>query len=203
MGRTFVIATHNVKKAGEMLAILGNTVPGHTWLTLADYPHVPEPEETGATYAENAAIKAEHACALTDEWCLADDAGLEVDAMGGEPGLYSKRFAGEDTPFPEKMRRILDRLRDLPEDQRTARFRCCVAFARPGQETEIFEATCEGRIADGPSGAGGFGYDPIFWLPELGCTMADLSPEQKHAISHRGKVLRLVAERLQSLLSEG
>lgn len=203
MGRTFVIATHNVKKAGEMLAILGGTVPGQTWLTLADYPQVPEPEETGATYAENAAIKAEHACSLTGEWCLADDAGLEVDAMGGEPGLYSKRFAGEDTPFPEKMRRILDRLRDLPEDQRTARFRCCVAFARPGQETEIFEATCEGRIAKGPSGVGGFGYDPIFWLPELGCTMADLSPEQKHAISHRGKVLRLVAERLQGLLSEG
>lgn len=203
MGRTFVIATHNVKKAGEMLTILGDTVPGQTWLTLADYPHVPEPEETGTTYAANAAIKAEHGCSLTREWCLADDAGLEVDAMGGEPGLYSKRFAGEETPFPEKMQRILDRLRDLPEDQRTARFRCSVAFARPDQETEIFEATCEGRIAHKPSGAGGFGYDPIFWLPERGCTMADLSPEQKHAISHRGKVLRLVAERLQGLLSEG
>lgn len=200
MGRTFVIATHNVKKAGEMLTILGEKLPDNDWRTLADYPHVPEPEETGTTYAENAAIKADHACALTGEWCLADDAGLEVDAMDGEPGLYSKRFAGEDTPFPEKMRRILDRLSNTPGELRTARFRCCVAFARPGEATEVFEATCEGRIAHEASGAGGFGYDPIFWLPELGRTMADLTPEEKHAISHRGKVLRLVAIRLSDLL---
>jgi XTP/dITP diphosphohydrolase len=166
---------------------------------LADYPEAPEPEETGTTYQENASIKAESACLATGEICIADDAGLEVDAMNGQPGLYSKRFAGEETPFSEKMRVILENLTGMCAEQRAARFRCCVAIARPGEATEVFEATCEGRIAEEPSGAGGFGYDPIFFLPELGCTMADLTAEQKHAISHRGKVLKLVGDRLSSL----
>lgn len=194
-----VVATHNAKKAGEMTTILGKRFPDLEIRTLADYPGAPEPDEDGTSYAENAVIKAESACAATGEWCVADDAGLEVDAMGGEPGMYSKRFAGEETPFPEKMRIILERLKDVPVEGRGARFRCCVALARPGEETEVFEATCEGRIADAPSGAGGFGYDPIFWLPELGCTMADLTAEQKHAISHRGKVLAQFARRLEEL----
>lgn len=187
-----VIATHNVKKAGEMVTILSRRFPDLEILTLADYPAVPEPEETGTTYAENATIKAEHAAQLTGEWCLADDAGLEVDAMGGEPGLHSKRFAGEGTPFTAKMQIILDRLEG--SSHRGARFRCCIALAKVGHPTEIIEDTCEGQIADAPSGGGGFGYDPIFWLPEMGCTMADLSADQKHAISHRGKVLRAFAE---------
>lgn len=189
-----VIATHNVKKAGEMITILSRRFPQAEILTLADFPAAPEPDETGTTYAENAAIKAESAVRATGEICLADDAGLEVDAMGGEPGLHSKRFAGEDTPFSEKMRLILDNLSGLPESERGARFRCCVAVARPGVPTEIFEATCEGRIAEAPSGGGGFGYDPIFFLPELGRTMADLSADEKHAISHRGKVLKRVGD---------
>lgn len=199
--RRLVIATHNRKKAGEMLTILGAKFPEYEFLTLADFEGAPEPEETGTTYAENAAIKADSAAAFTGEWCLADDAGLEVDAMNGEPGLYSKRFAGADTPFPEKMRVILARLEGTAMEQRGARFRCCVALARPGSATEVFEANCEGRIANQPSGAGGFGYDPIFWLPELNCTMADLTAEQKHQVSHRGKVLRLVGDRLAELTS--
>lgn len=195
-----VIATHNRKKAGEMIQILAARFPDLELRTLADYPDAPEPEETGITYAENAAIKARSACHATGEWSVADDAGLEIDAMAGEPGLYSKRFAGEDTPFPEKMRIILDRLRDTPEGRRGARFRCCVALAGPsGSEPRIFEATCEGRIATVPSGAGGFGYDPIFWIPELGCTMADLTAAQKHQISHRGKVLRAFGDWLAAL----
>ncbi len=201
MGRVLVIATHNRKKAGEMLQILGARFPAIEFRTLADYPQAPEPDETGTTYSQNAAIKADSARDATGEWCLADDAGLEIDAMGGEPGLYSKRFAGEDTPFPEKMRVILQRLEGLPEDARTARFRCCVALARPGASTITFEATCEGRIGFEPSGAGGFGYDPIFYLPELGCTMADLTAEQKHAVSHRGKVLKMVGDWLAENLS--
>lgn len=196
-----VIATHNEKKAGEMRTILGRRFPDWEIVTLNAFPGAPEPDETGTTYAENAAIKAESAARFTGELCVADDAGLEVDAMGGEPGLYSKRFAGEETPFPEKMRVILDRLENVEDARRTARFRCCVAIARmeSGElKTEIYEATCEGRIAREPSGAGGFGYDPIFWLPEMGCTMADLSADQKHAISHRGKVLKQVGDAMEA-----
>ncbi len=195
-----VIATHNAKKAGEMLQILGARFPTLRFETLANFPGAPEPDEIGSTYEENAAIKAESACLATGQWSIADDAGLEIDAMGGEPGLYSRRFAGEDTPFPEKMRIILERLKDTTEAQRTARFRCCVAVARPNKSTELFSATCEGRIAREPSGRGGFGYDPIFFLPELGCTMADLTAEQKHAISHRGKVLALVGDWLAGII---
>ncbi len=181
------------------MQILSARFPSLQIKTLADYDNAPEPEETGATYAENASIKSESAAAFTGEWCLADDAGLEIDAMDGEPGLHSKRFEGEDTPFPEKMAKILERLNDVPEHERGARFRCCIALSRPGGETQVFEATCEGRIAVAPSGAGGFGYDPIFYLPQLGCTMADLTAEQKHAISHRGKVLAKLASHLESL----
>ncbi|MBL8047961.1 MAG: RdgB/HAM1 family non-canonical purine NTP pyrophosphatase [Chthonomonas sp.] len=196
-----VIATHNTKKAGEMMQILSAAFPSWEILTLADYPNAPEPEETGTTYEENATIKAESALAATGEWCLADDAGLEIDAFGGEPGLYSKRFLGEETTFPEKMRIILERMRETPEAQRGARFRCCVALARPGEPTETLVATCEGRIATEMSGNGGFGYDPIFWLPQLDCTMADLTAVQKHAISHRGKVLAMLTARLTALTS--
>lgn len=193
-----IIATHNRKKAGEMVTILSRRFPSLEILTLADFPGAPEPEETGTTYAENSTIKAESARAFTGELCIADDAGLEVDAMGGEPGLHSKRFAGEDTPFPEKMKIILANLTGMCVEQRAARFRCCVAVASPGEVSRVFEATCEGRIAEEPSGAGGFGYDPIFYLPEMGCTMADLTADQKHAISHRGKVLKMVGDYLET-----
>lgn len=239
-----VIATHNVKKAGEMVTILSRRFPVLEIKTLADYPGAPEPEETGETYAENAAIKALSAAAFTGELCLADDAGLEIDALDGAPGHKSKRFGGEDLPFPEKMAMILERMKDVPEEKRLARFRCCVAVAgemtiddcrlpRKGPEGQrdegtkgpsgegqivnrqssidnpltlspshplIFSATCEGRIAHAPSGSGGFGYDPIFFLPELGCCMADLTPDQKHAISHRGKVLKLAGDWLDGRL---
>lgn len=196
---TIVIATHNRKKAGEMLHILSRRLPWLTFKTLADFPGAPEPDESGATYGENASIKAESACRFTGLASLADDAGLEVDALDGAPGLHSRRFEGIDTPFDQKMQRILHLIEGLPDDRRSARFRCCVALARPGAETEIFEATCEGRIAYAPSGSGGFGYDPIFYLPQLECTMADLTADQKHAISHRGKVLKVVGDRLAEL----
>lgn len=191
-----VIATHNRKKAGEMVTILSRRFPSLEILTLADYEGAPEPDETGDTYFENAAIKADSACAFTGEWCLADDAGLEVDALDGAPGLYSKRFGGEDLPFPEKMAMILDALAGRTD--RGARFRCVVALARPGSKTVCFESTCEGQIGESPSGSGGFGYDPIFYLAELGCTMADLTADQKHAISHRGKVLAQFGDWLEA-----
>lgn len=204
-----VIATHNRKKAGEMIQILSARFPSLELLTLADFEGAPEPEETGSTYAENAAIKAKSAAYFTGECALADDAGLEIDALDGAPGLHSKRFGGEEMPFPEKIARVLELMRDVPEEGRAARFRCCVALASPhprplspgGERGEVvfFEATCEGRIALEPRGSGGFGYDPIFFLPELERTMAELTPEEKHAVSHRGKVLRMLAEYLESM----
>ncbi len=197
MPSRLVIATHNRKKAGEMLTILQARFPDLELRTLADYDGAPEPEETGTTYAENAAIKADSAAAFTGEWCLADDAGLEIDAMDGAPGLYSKRFGGEDLPFPEKIALILSKLKGVTE--RAARFRCDVALAGPGFQTQVLEAVCEGRIAETPSGNGGFGYDPIFYLPELNRTMADLTPEEKHAVSHRGKVLRAFGDLWENL----
>ena len=174
-----------------MIAILSQLLSGVEILTLNNFPSQEEPEETGSTYAENATIKAEHAASHTGEWCIADDAGLEIDALGGAPGLYSKRFGGEETPFPAKMSMILESLGDRAD--RAARFRCCIALAKSGHPTQVIEEICEGQIALEPSGGGGFGYDPIFWLPGLNCTMADLTAEQKHAISHRGKVLRRFA----------
>jgi len=198
-----VIATHNRKKADEMATILSALMPEVEILTLADYPNAPEPEENGTTYAENASIKAESAAGVTREWALADDAGLEIDALNGEPGLHSKRFEGENTPFSIKMARILERMKDVPEEKRTARFRCCVALARAGDQTKIFEATCEGRVAREPRGEGGFGYDPIFFLPERNRTMAELTPKQKHEISHRGKALRAFAAWVKGERGEG
>ena len=192
-----VIATHNRKKAAEMLTIMGTRFPEIEFLTLADLEGAPEPEETGNTYAENATIKAQSAFDFCREWCVADDAGLEIDALDGAPGLYSKRFGGEHLPFPEKMAKILSLLEG--DENRGARFRCNVALIGPNHPAKVFEATCEGRIANEPSGAGGFGYDPIFWLSELGCCMADLTAEQKHEISHRGKVLQQLGDYLASI----
>jgi XTP/dITP diphosphohydrolase len=192
-----VIATHNRKKAGEMLTILTSRFPSIEFLTLADLQGAPEPDEIGTTYSENATIKAQSAFDFCGEWCVADDAGLEIDALDGAPGLYSKRFGGEDLPFPEKMAKILALLDG--NDNRGARFRCDVALIGPGHPAKVFESICEGVIATKPSGGGGFGYDPIFLLPEQGCSMADLTADQKHQISHRGKVLRQLGDYLDAL----
>jgi XTP/dITP diphosphohydrolase len=199
--KTLVIATHNRKKAGEMIQILSDRFPDLELRTLADYEGAPEPEETGVTYAENAAIKAVSAARFTGEWSLADDAGLEVDGLDGAPGLYSKRFAGEETPFPEKSRLLLEKLEGVSDPERSARFRCCVALSDPHEDTTVFEATCEGCIARSPQGSGGFGYDPVFFLPDIGRTMAELTPQEKHAVSHRGKVLRLLGDHLDAVRS--
>lgn len=193
-----VIATHNLAKAKEMLRILGPALPGTEFVTLADFPDAEEPEETGATYAENAAIKAGAASQATGLLAIADDAGLEIDALQGAPGLFSKRYAGENTAFPEKIRLILADLATIPHEERAARFRCAVAIAEPGGTTHHFESTCEGQIAREPAGEGGFGYDPIFYLPHLGRTMAQLSAREKDEVSHRGKVLAQVVQWLRS-----
>jgi len=197
--RILVIASRNEKKSKEMKDIL-ECLLGKDWeiKNLEDYPPYEEPEEISDSYAENARIKAEAATAEIGKMCVADDAGLEIDALGGKPGVHSKRFAGEQTPFSEKIRRILEMLQDVPDEKRTARFRCFVALAAPGKETQVFEADKEGRIASEPKGTHGFGYDPIFYLPEYGKTYAEMLPMEKNKISHRFLVLKKVAQWLKA-----
>ena len=148
-------------------------------------------EETGQTFAENARIKALAYAQATGMLSLADDSGLEIDALGGAPGILSARFAGRDTPYQERFHLILEQLKGLTGAQRAARFRCAIALAEPSGYCRVVEGVIEGVIADRPCGAHGFGYDPIFLVPELGKTMAELTPEQKNRISHRGRAAQL------------
>lgn len=150
--------------------------------------------EDGCTYDENALIKARAVARVTGLPSVADDAGLEIDALGGQPGVHSHRFLGVDTPFPEKMARILHLMADVPDDQRTCRFRAAVAIVEPSGREHVCWGVCEGRIAREIKGAYGFGYDPIFFLPELGRHMAELTPAEKHTISHRGKALACIRQ---------
>lgn len=195
-----VIATGNRSKGREMAEILEST--GLEIRTLADFPGADtEVEETGTTYAANAELKARAAAAATGFTCIADDAGLEIDALGGQPGLYSRRFLGEETPFPEKMRRILEMMQDVQDSERGCRFNCSVAIAAP--DGQVFHCTgiCEGRIAHDMRGEYGFGYDPIFLIPGLNLHMAELPPEEKRKISHRGKALACAGRVLNDLFS--
>lgn len=200
-----VIASHNRSKSREIEQLLRaglSDLPVEVRL-LADYPNAPEPpDENADTYVGNAVIKARACAAFTGAISFADDAGLEIDALGGKPGLHSRRFAGEETPFSEKMGVVLELLKDTPPERRTARFRCAVAIALPSGEVYTFEDTLEGRIADAPRGQAGFGYDPIFLVPNLGCTLAELPSEFKNRISHRAKVMRQAIPKLRELLQK-
>ena len=156
-------------------------------------------EETGKTFEENAIIKVQNLWQLTGLPCFADDSGLVVDALGGAPGIYSARYAsldgsGEDHNFASNIDKLLHNLQGVSD--RTARFVCVVALILPEAGIKTFRGTCEGRIASEPAGCGGFGYDPIFFLPEYGCTSAELTAEEKNSISHRGKALRKMCELL-------
>ncbi len=193
-----VLATRNPKKIEEIKALLAG-VPVRI-LSLRDFPDISETAETGATFAENAELKARAAAVATGGIALADDSGLEVDALGGQPGVYSNRFAGPEASDRDKYMHVLELLEGVPDKQRTARFRAAVAVSTPDGETVVVEGTCEGRIAREPKGEHGFGYDPIFYLPQLGRTMAELSREEKNRISHRGKALRAAKTVLQGTL---
>jgi len=158
---------------------------------LSDHPDFPEVDETGATFRENAVLKAEAASRHfgPDVEVMADDSGLEVDALDGAPGVRSARFAGEKATDRENLELLLARLKGVPADKRTARFRCVIALARGGQLLKTFDGVCEGRIGEIPHGSGGFGYDPVF-IPEGATrTFAELSSEEKHRISHRARAL--------------
>ena len=191
-----VLATLNPAKGRELIELLG-LVPFEIRL-LAEIPGARLPEETGATYAENALVKARIAAEQTGALALGDDSGLEVDALGGAPGLYSARFGGPGLDDRGRLELLLERLRAVPPPRRTARFRCVIALAGPSRAARVVEGVAEGVIAEAPRGSGGFGYDPIFFYPPLGRTFAELSDGEKAAVSHRG----LALEAARRLLSE-
>lgn len=147
-------------------------------------------EENGDTFEENARIKAEAIAAHTENIVLADDSGLEVDYLNKEPGVYSARYMGEDTSYDIKNQTILERLAGVPKEKRTARFVCAIAAVLPDKQVLVTRETIEGYIGEKPAGTNGFGYDPIFYVDEYNCSTAELSEEEKNAISHRGKALR-------------
>ena len=152
--------------------------------------------EDGKTIEENAVIKAKTVCELTGEIALADDSGLEIDYLNKEPGIYSARYMGEDTSYRIKNANLIERLEGVPDEKRTARFVCAIAAAFPDGTVKTVRGTMEGRIGYEEAGENGFGYDPIFYLPEYGCSSAELSMEEKNKISHRGKALRAIKEEL-------
>lgn len=182
--RTLLLATTNRHKLEEYRAIFSD-VPFRL-LSLADIQLAMDIEETGTTFAENAALKARAYAQASGILSLADDSGLEIDAMDGAPGIYSARFAGGESTYEERFRLILEQLKGLPPEQRSARFRCAIALAEPSGYCRLVEGIIEGIIATAPRGQQGFGYDPIFLVPELGKTTAELTPDEKNHISHRG-----------------
>ena len=195
--KELLLATGNLHKAQELQALLAGTP--YQLRTLKDFPHLELPPETGTTFQQNAAIKAEAAAAATGLLTLADDSGIEVDALDGAPGVYSARYAGEEKSDQANNQKLLKALAALPAAQRGAQFHCVVALAQPGKPTRFCEGICRGQILDAPQGEGGFGYDPLFFLPQFGRSMAQLTPEEKNAVSHGGEALRKAILLLQEM----
>ncbi len=200
MKHRIIFATGNEGKMREIREILGDL--GLPVLSMKEAEAYVDVEENGTTFSENAEIKARAVWEKTGDIVLADDSGLVVDCLNGEPGIYSARYLGEDTSYEVKNRVILERLSDVREEDRTARFVCAIAAVLPDGSVLHREAAVEGFIARKPAGGGGFGYDPIFYLPEFGKTSAEITMEEKNQISHRGKALRAVKAELKKLLEE-
>ena len=192
--KKIIFATGNEGKMKEIRRILAD--PQLEILSLKDAGIHADIDENGKSFEENAMIKAAAICKMTGEIVLADDSGLEIDYLNKEPGIYSARYMGEDTSYHIKNANLIERLEGVPDEKRTARFVCAIAAAFPDGRRETVRATMEGRIGYEEKGENGFGYDPIFYLPEYGCTSAELSMEEKNRISHRGKALRLIKEEL-------
>ena len=190
-----IFATGNAGKVREIKMILGDL--GMEILSMKEAGIQASPEENGATYEENALIKARAVAAYTDDIVMADDSGLEIDYLNCEPGVYSARYMGEDTPYSIKNANLLERLNGVPDEERTARFVCAIAAVLPDGRELTTRATIEGRIGYEERGEGGFGYDPIFFVPECGKTTAELTAEEKNLVSHRGKALKLMKEELK------
>ena len=195
-----LIATKNAGKAAEFRQLLEGC--GWEIVTPDELGLNVQAEETGQTYAENATIKAVEYAQASGLVTLADDSGLEVDALGGRPGVFSARYAGIDRTDQERVQALLQELDGVPDQRRTARFRAVIAIAEPGGGVELVEGALEGRIAHEPRGESGFGYDPIFLLPVRGLTTAELPQDEKNAISHRGAAAREALVVLEKLLHE-
>lgn len=200
MKHRIIFATGNAGKMREIRLILGDL--GCEILSMKEAGADPEMEENGKTFAENAEIKARAVWKCTGDIVLADDSGLVVDYIGGEPGVYSARYMGEDTSYEIKNSNIIQRLSAAKGDERSARFVCNIAAVLPDGRVVHTEAAMEGLIAEEPAGDGGFGYDPILYLPEFGLTSAQLTIEQKNRISHRGKALEAMKDELKRVLRE-
>ncbi len=192
--RRIVFATGNEGKMKEIREILSDLEA--EIVSMKEAGISTEIVEDGTTFEENAAIKAKAIAALCGDIVLADDSGLEIDYLNKEPGIYSARYLGEDTPYEVKNSVILERLSGVPKEQRSARFVCAIAAVLPNQEVMITTATIEGYIGTECAGKNGFGYDPIFYVDEFGCSTAELTEEQKNEISHRGKALRAMRKKL-------
>ena len=198
-----LIATRNRGKLREYADLLADLTAGGQpieWVSLADLGIEREVEETGTTFEENARLKATAYARESGLLTLADDSGLEVDALGGAPGVHSARYGGPELDDEGRYRLLLEALKDVPEGKRSARFRCVVAITTPEGELHTAEGTCEGRIAREPKGEHGFGYDPVFVVEEYGRTMAELGPEIKNRISHRARALEAIRPMLATLL---
>ena len=196
--RKLLVATRNRGKVREYEEILRGLPLELTWLDAEGIAL--DPEETGATCAENAILKAEAYAAASGLLTWADDSGLEVDALGGAPGVRSSRYAGPSAGDEDRYRLLLHNLEGVPPAQRTARFRCVVAIVEPGGAPRTAEGTCEGVIAFAPRGHNGFGYDPVFYLPDRQCTMAELPPAVKNEISHRARAAHAARHILEEIL---
>lgn len=195
-----VVATRNRGKLRELEQVM--QIQGCELRSLDDWPDLPDVLEDGATFAENAEKKARTVMAATGLLTLADDSGLEVDALRGAPGVYSARYAGEGASDADRIRLLLKNLRNVAPELRTARFRCVMALADPRSpdRVELTEGTCEGQILDEPRGHGGFGYDPVFFIKELGVTFAEMPPDQKNRLSHRGQAALAMGPKVRAHL---
>ena len=194
MNKTIIIATHNKGKAKEFKSLFKEY--GYAVKTLHDYPEIGEVPETGDTFEENALQKASAISEELDTIVLADDSGLEVTALNGKPGIYSARFAGEHGNDQKNNKKLLKELENVKEENRTANFHCSLALVGPGKEPLFVEGNIEGRILFGPQGENGFGYDPLFYIPSLKKSMAELSNEEKNQISHRAKAIENLRDHL-------
>lgn len=200
MERKIIFATGNQDKMKEIRMILEDL--GIPVSSMKEAGIDVDIVEDGTTFEENAMIKAEAIAKLTDSIVLADDSGLEIDYLNKEPGIYSARYAGTDTSYEIKNNLLLQRLEGVPDEKRTARFVCAIAAVFPDGSKETVRGTIEGRIGYEIAGEHGFGYDPIFYLPEYGCTTAELDPEKKNELSHRGKALRLMREIIEQKMQQ-
>ena len=200
MGHRIIFATGNEGKMREVRAILADL--GLPVLSMKEAGADPVIVEDGKTFGENAQIKAQAVWNCTGDIVLADDSGLVVDYIGGEPGIYSARYMGEDTSYVIKNQNIIDRLKDGKGKERSARFVCNIAAVLPDGRVLHAEETMEGLIAEKPAGTGGFGYDPILYLPEFGMTSAEITMEEKNKISHRGKALEAIKRVLAAELEK-